>query len=224
MSRLTSLAFFGTDRWRGHEPAPADSLVGGGARRGDEGHHADGGGSAHPPHESPWVMVAPLFVLAVLAFFGGLLLLPDSGFPNPLAWIGPVFGQNLYEAHLSVGTQWALAIVDTIVAIVGVTVSMRLWVPRWNIPKLEPVVLLHSYFIDNFYDRVFGRPGEALARFSATVVDVKVIDGAVNGVARLARATGSGLRRVQTGFVRQYAIGIVLGLVGLLAWMITRAW
>ncbi|HYA67739.1 MAG TPA: NADH-quinone oxidoreductase subunit L [Acidimicrobiales bacterium] len=225
MSRLTSLAFFGTDRWRGHEPAPADSLVGGGARRGDdEGHHADGGGSAHPPHESPWVMVAPLFVLAVLAFFGGLLLLPDSGFPNPLAWIGPVFGQNLYEAHLSVGTQWALAIVDTIVAIVGVTVSMRLWVPRWNIPKLEPVVLLRSYFIDNFYDRVFGRPGEALARFSATVVDVKVIDGAVNGVARLARATGSGLRRVQTGFVRQYAIGIVLGLVGLLAWMITRAW
>ena len=49
-----------------------------------------------------------------------------------------------------------------------------------------------------------------------------VIDGAVNGVARLARGAGSGLRRIQTGFVRQYALGIVLGAVALLAYMLTR--
>jgi NADH-quinone oxidoreductase subunit L len=217
MSRLTSLAFFGTDRWRGDDAGAGASLV-------DDGRHADAAGHGSAPHESPWVMTAPLVVLAVLAAAGGVLLLPWSGSWSPLAWIGPVFGQNLYHAHLSTGTQWALAALDSVVAIIGVAVAMRLWVPRPDIPKLEPEVLQRSYFIDDFYDRLIGRPGEALARFSATVVDIKVIDGAVNGAARLARATGSGLRRVQTGFVRQYAIGIVLGLVGLLAWMITRAW
>ena len=55
------------------------------------------------------------------------------------------------------------------------------------------------------------------------MIEAKVIDGAVNGVGRLTRAAGGSLRRVQTGFVRQYAIGIVLGAVVLLAWMLSRA-
>ena len=70
---------------------------------------------------------------------------------------------------------------------------------------------------------MIGRPSERVARFSATVIDTKVIDGAVNGVAGLTRLVGRGLRRVQTGYVRQYALGVVLGLVALLAWMASRA-
>jgi NADH-quinone oxidoreductase subunit L len=224
MSRLTSLAFYGTDRWRGHEALASGARIAGAAHADAGAHDADAGGHGSAPHESPWVMTAPLVVLAILAAVGGVLLLPWSGSWSPLAWTGPVFGQNLYHPGVSTGTQWVLAVVDSVVAVVGVVVSMRLWVPRPDIAALEPEVLARSYFIDDVYDRLIGRPGEALARFSATVVDLKVIDGAVNGVARLARATGSGLRRVQTGFVRQYAIGIVLGLVGLLAWMVSRAW
>jgi NADH-quinone oxidoreductase subunit L len=91
------------------------------------------------------------------------------------------------------------------------------------VPALEPVVLRRAYFLDDVYDALIGRPGQAFARFCATVVDTKIIDGAVNGVGRLARFTGSALRRVQTGFVRQYALGIVVGVVGLLAWMAVRA-
>jgi NADH-quinone oxidoreductase subunit L len=52
---------------------------------------------------------------------------------------------------------------------------------------------------------------------------VDIIDGAVNGVGRVIRATGGSLRRIQTGYVRQYALGMVLGTVALLAWMISRA-
>jgi len=55
------------------------------------------------------------------------------------------------------------------------------------------------------------------------VVESKVIDGAVNGVGAALRSLGGGLRRVQTGFVRQYALFIVLGAVALLAWMASRA-
>jgi NADH-quinone oxidoreductase subunit L len=206
MTRLVSLAFYGDDRWR--QGAGAGS-----------GH----GGSAEP-HESPWVMALPLVVLAVLAFFGGVLHLPwrHSGW-NPLAWLGPVFGAAQYEAHQSTGTQWALAIVDSVVALVGLGVAFSLWSRRASRPELEPTALARAYYLDDIYDAVIARPGQAFARFCATVVEVGVIDGAVNGVGRLTRAAGGGLRRLQTGYVRQYALGIVLGAVLLLAWMISRA-
>ena len=122
-----------------------------------------------------------------------------------------MFGTSLYSPVQSAGTQWTLGIVDAVVA-------LRVW--AWpsrcgrgvrTHPALEPAVLQRAYYLDDIYDAVIGRPGQAFARFCATVIDNKVIDGAVNGVGRLARAVGGGLRRVQTGFVRQYALGIVLG-------------
>jgi NADH-quinone oxidoreductase subunit L len=198
MTRLFVLTFYGDDRWR-QKSAAAE------------------------PHESPWVMALPLVVLGALALVGGLLDLPGHhpGFA-PLGWLAPVFGHALYDAHQSGATQWVLGIVDAVVAVIGLGVAYVLWSRRTDNPALEPVVLQKSYFLDDIYDTVLGRPGEALARFSAVVVDNKIIDGAVNGVAKLARGTGSGLRRIQTGFVRQYALGIVIGAVALLAYMLTR--
>ena len=196
MTRLFVLTFYGDDRWRQS--------------------------SADAPHESPWVMALPLAVLAVLAFFGGALDLPWHPSFAPLHWLGPVFGRALYDAHQSGSTLWVLGIVDAVVAVVGLGAGYAVWSRRTEVPSLEPVVLQKSYFIDDIYDTVIGRPGEALARFTATVIDPKVIDGAVNGVGRLARGAGAGLRRIQTGFVRQYALGIVVGAVALLAYMLTR--
>jgi NADH-quinone oxidoreductase subunit L len=114
-----------------------------------------------------------------------------------------------------------LAVVDAGVAVAGLGVSYVIWSRRTEVPALEPVVLQKSYFIDEIYDAAIGRPSEGFARFAA-VFDTKVIDGAVNGIGRLTRAAGGGLRRIQTGFVRQYALGIVIGAVALLAYMLTR--
>ena len=219
MTRLSALAFWGDDRWRavlgtgaGHEPAG----------HGDAGHGDAGHGAV--PHESPPVMVLPLVVLAVLAFAGGILHLPwHPGF-DPLGWLGSVFGAALYNPHQSAGTQWTLGVVDSVVALIGVGMGLRIWTHRADVPRLEPAPLQRAWYLDDIYDALIGRPAQAVAAFCAGVVDTKVIDGAVNGVARLSRATAGGLRRVQTGFVRQYALGIVLGLVVLLAWMATRAW
>ena len=211
MTRLSALAFWGDDRWREVLQArPAGA--GAGAGHGDQ------------PHESPWVMAGPLVVLALLSFAGGVLLLPWHPGWAPLHWLGPVFGARLYDAHLSGATQCVLGVVDAVVAVVGLAVALPLWVSRPYRPELEPAVLGRAYFLDDIYDALIGRPGQALARFSAVVIDNRVIDGAVNGVGRLARVSGSGLRRIQTGFVRQYALGIVLGVVGLLAFMVARAW
>ena len=224
MTRLTVLAFAGDDRWRDVLGAgPPDAGRGPGAPA--LARHADGPGEdAHgaQPHESPPVMVLPLVVLAVLALAGGALHLPGHFSFDPLGWLRPVFGGGLYDAHQSTGTLWALGIVDAVVALAGVGVAMATWLRRTDAPTLEPAFLQRAWFLDDLYDALIGRPSQAFAAFCATVVDAKVIDGAVNGVGGVTRLMGRGLRRVQTGYVRQYALGVVLGLVALLAWMVTR--
>jgi len=208
MSRLMALAFWGDDRWHKVLARPAS---------GAQGEH----GSV--PHEAPPTMVFPLVVLAVLAFFGGALSLPWHPGWDPLRWLGPVFGTNLYSPVQSAGTKWALAIADAAVALMGLSVALPLWTKRSERPALEPPALRRAFYFDDAYDAAVGRPSEALARLTAVVVDNRVIDGAVNGTGRLARGAGGVLRRLQTGFVRQYALGIVIGAVALLAWMMARA-
>ena len=168
-------------------------------------------------------MALPLVILAALSLVGGALNFPWHASWTPLKWLAPVFGSRLFDAHQSSGLQWTLGIVDAVVAVIGLAVAIPLWTKRPDRPELEPAVLQRSYYLDDIYDATISKPGQALARFNATVVETKVIDGAVNGVARLARGVGGGVRRVQTGFVRQYALGIVLGAVALLAYMAARA-
>ncbi|MHB1584613.1 MAG: NADH-quinone oxidoreductase subunit L [Acidimicrobiales bacterium] len=204
MSRLFFLAFTGRARW--DEPA----------------------GPAHPahhrPHESPWVMTLPLVVLAVAAAAGFLIDLPWAHHDSLVGWLSPVFGRDLLNAHQTSPTQLALGFVDGAVAVLGVAVGWALWRNRTEHPLLENRFLRRVWFWDDVYDTLFGRPGQALARFAAVVVDGRLIDGAVNGAATLVRATGSGVRRLQTGYVRNYALGIAVGVVAVVAFMASRTW
>jgi NADH-quinone oxidoreductase subunit L len=80
-----------------------------------------------------------------------------------------------------------------------------------------------AWYIDWAYDHFVARPGETFAAFSAAVLDSRLIDGAVNGVATVVRVGGERLRRIQSGYVRSYALGIVAGLVVLAAYVLSRA-
>jgi len=75
---------------------------------------------------------------------------------------------------------------------------------------------------DAFNEAAFMRPGQSLTR-ALVKTDVAVIDGAVRGIARLASGSGKALRTTQTGFVRSYAMWILLGAIALIAaiWMVT---
>ncbi len=233
LTRLVALAFFGQDRWqqvlqpsggRGHQVSAVDPGHSPDPTHGaDIGHGTEGGHHAPVPHESPWIMTLPLIVLAVLAFFGGALSLPWHPSFDPLAWLDPVFGRTLYHPHLTSSTQWALGITDTVVALIGLGVAFRLWSRRPEHPGLEPTVLRKGWYLDDITDRLIGRPGQLLARFSADTVDRTIIDGAVIAVARLTRGSGALLRRLQTGYVRQYALSIAVGTVALLIYMAVRA-
>ena len=65
-------------------------------------------------------------------------------------------------------------------------------------------------------------PGVAAARFSANVFDAKGVDGVVNGLGAGVRRLAAAGRRIQTGFVRSYALGLFVGAVGVLVWLGTR--
>jgi NADH-quinone oxidoreductase subunit L len=204
MSRLTGLAFFGRDRWKQDEAA-------------------DGSGHAAEPHESPLIMVIPLWILAFFAAVAGVLALSNTHV-SLAHWVDPVFGSNLYDDHLTSGAKWALSVLDAVIAFAGVAIGLRLWITRSDRPALEGAFLRNSWYINELYDTVIGRPAERLAAFSASVIDTKVIDGGVNGVATLVRKSGTLVRRTQTGYVRNYVLGIVLGTVLVLAFMLTRLW
>ena len=205
MSRLEVLAFGGEPRFE--QPGP----------NGEPPHHT--------PHESPWIMRLPLVVLALFAFVGGALDLPWVHTHDLQSFLAPVFGLDLYNDHLGTGPQWYLAIADIAAAVIGVIVAVWLW--RGAVvdkPALEPQFLQRVWYWDDFYDLVIGRPGQRLATFLAWVVDARVIDGAVNGVAHLAKVTGTAARRLQTGYARNYALGIALGLALIVAFMLSRTW
>jgi NADH-quinone oxidoreductase subunit L len=220
MTRLYVLAFTGDSRWKRAfaESRPQVAKAVGGA---------EGATHAEPnePHESPRVMTLPLIILAALSLLGGLLDLPwwHSGISAPLSWLDPVLGLHQHVPSGSVGVRFVLSIADAIIALVGVGAGWRIWRSSVVQPKLEPVVLQRAWYFDYAIDLFIARPSTVIARV-ASEFDKRVIDGAVVGVAVAIRQGGLGLRKIQTGFVRQYALGIVLGSVALLAFMLVRAW
>jgi NADH-quinone oxidoreductase subunit L len=111
-----------------------------------------------------------------------------------------------------------------VVAVAFVAIGLRLWSTRSERPALEASFLRGAWYVNELYDTVFGRPSGRLAAFCADVVDPKIIDGAVNGVGGAFRGSGSLLRRTQTGYVRNYVLGITFGTVVILGFMLTRMW
>ena len=81
----------------------------------------------------------------------------------------------------------------------------------------------HAYYFDEIIANLVRGPVYRFADWLNRGFDLGIIDGAVNGVATLVRDAGGRLRRVQTGLVRNYALGVVLGAVALLVFLAVRA-
>jgi NADH-quinone oxidoreductase subunit L len=92
----------------------------------------------------------------------------------------------------------------------------KVGVPQNGLHRL----LLHKYYVDELYDRVIVKPLLALSHWCAASFDAGVIDGAVNGVASLVAGAATRLRRLQTGFVMNYALSMLVGVVALLGWVL----
>jgi NADH-quinone oxidoreductase subunit L len=182
-------------------------------------------------HESRGIMTWPLILLAVLALLGGVLGLPAIFRLDHLVeeWLHPVF--TAFEigggeaAHLSIGLEVGLLTASSIIALLGIGLAYWFYVANRDVPanlalrfKSAFKLLANKYYVDELYDAVFVKPGWALARFFARGIDEAVIDGVIDGGARLIAQGGALLARLQSGYIRHYALAMFIAAIVIVAY------
>lgn len=196
MTRVVILTFFGNERW-GHK---------------DE------------PHESPALMLIPIGLLSVGSVISGFILSKGDGLVN---WLQPVVNP-LKEHHAEEFLSPVLVSLMTLVAvIIGLSVALLKYRGEQLAQAPEKVSVLTSaarrdLFQDDFNEIVFMRPGQSLVR-GVLNLDYILIDGLVRAVAAVSLTAGIRLRTLQNGYVRSYALMMVVGALGLLTtiWVVT---
>jgi NADH-quinone oxidoreductase subunit L len=172
--------------------------------------YGDYKGHGHP-HESPWSMLGPLVVLAILSIGGGFLFnvpkILDSMFPIAEG------AENMNLTYISVAF-----------GLIGIALSYYMYVVNTQLPERIVASLgglytlvYNKYFVDELYDAAVVNP---MITGSTAVLwhgmDQGVIDGIVNGVGTESKSIGGLLKQLQSGNIRSYATWVVLGAVALL--------
>ena len=172
-------------------------------------------------HESPWVMLVPLLVLAAGAIGIGALFADNFiGHHWEEFWNGAIVNAPhnhiMHDAHEV--PSW-VPLAPTVVGLSGIALAYVLYMFAPSIPgKLAStfrgiyLFLLNKWYFDELYDAIFVRPARALARILWRDVDAGVIDGVPNGAASLAAEVAQGAVRIQTGRVANYAFVMIAGL------------
>ena len=177
---------------------------------------------AHP-HESPFLMWAPMAVLAIGSVASGYLLYSGKAI---VKWLAPVVDKDHHE-HV----EFLPPIVVTTLAIVDVLIGVSIALLKYRGEQSNTApsdVSIWTRFArrdllqDDANEFLFMRPGQEVTK-ALVVTDERVIDGAVRGVAASAVGSARGLRKLQTGYVRNYALLILIGAAVILAaiWVVT---
>ncbi len=229
MTRVMLMTFFGDRRWQaGAEPAerregagaePAERPESAGAEPAERPESA-GAEPAEPaerrdvtdvhPHEAPAVMAWPMILLAVGSVCSGFLLAYGGALQN---WLAPVVGEHHDELPVPV---WTITAATLAVVLAGVAVAYRRY-GRVPVPVEVPaevsgvtVAARRDLYGDAVNEAVFMRPGARLTR-TLDAVDDRGVDGAVTGIGALVVAVSARTRTLQNGFVRTYAMYMVVG-------------
>jgi NADH-quinone oxidoreductase subunit L len=166
------------------------------------------------PHESPGVMTWPMILLAVGSVGAGAFLVLGQRFEN---FLGPVTG----VPPTSRGVFTLPGVVALVLALAGVGLA---WVMYGRVPvpaeaptgSFPVVAARKDLYGDTFNESVLMRPGSWLTRLSV-YFDNRGIDGLVNTLAAVVGGTSGRMRRLQTGFVRSYALSMFFGAAVLVA-------
>jgi NADH-quinone oxidoreductase subunit L len=204
MTRQVIMVFYGEARWNDHSE--------------DHGAHGE-----FKPHESPKIMLFPLVVLAVLSAVGGAMQLPFSKSTHFLEhWLEPVieFGEADIKKSWAYDNKWLLLGLAVVVAFAGIAASIAVYAKK-KAKAVEPAILADAWRYDSAVSSLVGGPGKA-AFNALALFDAQVVDGAVNGAGIVTRSTSGVVRKVQTGFVRSYAVILSIGVLLVLAWFLFR--
>ena len=237
--RLMFLTFWGKPRWAGSEHiqhAAHDAHGHDDHAHGHDDHHAHhghghGDGTAgYHPHESPWVMLIPLVVLSVGAVLGG--------FAFYHSFVGPEEGAHFWQAStLFFNAQlmeeahhvpaW-VKLAPFVVMLTGFAIAWLAYIRHTDWPArfvsqfyLLYDFLLHKWYFDELYDRIFVRPAFWLGRLFWKGGDQGTIDRfGPNGAAALVVAGGRVTRALQSGYLYSYALVMLIGLAAAVTWAI----
>ncbi|HTK61128.1 MAG TPA: NADH-quinone oxidoreductase subunit L, partial [Pseudonocardia sp.] len=198
MTRLVLMTFFGEKRWE-KLTAP-------------DGHE-------YHPHESPAVMTIPMIVLAFGSVGAGFFF---QGNERLAHWLSPTIGELQESTAVPVISHSQAAIGTLVLSALGVVLAYLI-VGRRPTPveRPEPVSLpvraaRRDLYANAINETLIARPGTWLSR-ALVYVDNKGVDGVVNGTAALLGGSSGRMRRLQTGFVRSYAMSMLGGTVLLVA-------
>jgi NADH-quinone oxidoreductase subunit L len=207
MTRMMFMTFFGAKRWQESGPQ-------GGAEPRTGQPQPEPHEHALHPHESPAVMTWPMIVLAIGSVGAGAFLIINSRLVD---FLKPVVGTppTLHGIWTGPGLV-ALALV-----LIGVAIAWAMY-GRVPVPSVAPrgsfitVAARKDLYGDAFNESVLMRPGQWLTRLSV-FFDSRGVDGLVNTMAATVGGSSGRLRKVQTGFVRSYALSMLIGAVLLVA-------
>ncbi len=229
--RMYFLVFHGEERFR-HKPHPPEDDHAHDDDHGHGGHH-----HVHVPHESPWVVTAPLLLLAIPSVVIGFLTIGPmlhGEFFKDVILVDAVKHPAMKElgANFHGAAAMALHGLQTApfwLALAGVVVAWWFYLKQPAIPaaidaRLQPLrkVLENKYYFDWFNENVLSAGARVLGRGLWKGGDVGLIDGVlVNGSARAVGLLSGAVRLVQTGHLYWYALVMILGIFGFMTW---RLW
>ena len=189
----------------------------------------------HHLHESPASMTVPLIILAELSLFGGLVGVPKlfhgaNRFEHVLEPVfeaaAPVLASLPHHTHAE---EWVFVLLSIGIAVLGISLAWVLYTKKTEVPgKIADTVSplyklsLNKYYVDEIYDATVIQPIYKTSDFILwRFLDVWIVDGLVNGTARLFRSIiGEGLRRAQSGLVNAYAAYFLLGAILVLGYLL----
>jgi NADH-quinone oxidoreductase subunit L len=229
--RLVFLTFFGTPRWSQSEHIQ-HAVHHDHHHIDDHSHaHTDDGTAGYHPHESPMTMLVPLGVLAIGAVFAGF------GFHHAFIdhhhgsefWAGSLF----FDAKLMDDMHKVPLLVKlsaTIVMLMGLGIAWWAYIKDTSVPARFTATfrglyqfLLNKWYWDELYNLIFIRPSMALGRIFWKGGDQGTIDRfGPNGLAAVTMMGSRAAGKLQTGYLYSYALVMLLGLVGIATWVMTR--
>jgi NADH-quinone oxidoreductase subunit L len=178
--------------------------------------------------ERSWPMKAAMGPLALLAIVGGAVGIP--GLTDTLEhFLEPTFEDSRFlETHPTEGAEWLGLVVGALIAIAAISAAFLVYVRRRGL-SLElrdrfPAAhrfLIHKWYFDELFDAVFVKPVATLGSFGRRVIETEFVQGfIVGGATGVVRAGTSLARAVQTGYLRAYALLLLLGAAGLLLYFL----
>ncbi len=180
-------------------------------------------------HESPTNMTLPLQALAALSIVGGWVGIPLIAGANVFGdFLAPVFGGHV-EAHHEVVFEILMMVFSLAIAFISIYAAYNLYVLKNDgdsaYVELWPGIhrlLVNKYYVDEIYDALIVQPVKRASIWCWIVFEDGLVDAAVNGAGFFVRSLGGVLRHLQTGYVKSYAVSMLVGALVILLYLTAR--